>query len=305
LSSDVLRVLRQRGLSREEHRPVQSQISRWELRTFQAAESAEAGRAASDPPAPGSDHERYEELRRLATMADSNGDSGSARLWRAEADAIRVRNLVTVTNDDMTPYLPRDIALHYLSLCAARIARDLGRDVVTNQERFTDVVLTSDAQLRGEVATALLEAYVPDGLYTMDPARLAECRAELSAKRLAFQAEIQSLVDSLSKAASVDTYNTVKAQLIELANERVEQTKRAYRNSQFGLSTQALGVSLTPPALFTAAASALHIGLLGPIGLSAALSLFTAVKVIEWRQARADRERSPWSYVLDLSRRVD
>jgi hypothetical protein len=109
----------------------------------------------------------------------------------------------------------------------------------------------------------------------------------------------------LAEVASVDTYNTLKAQLVELASERVEQTKRAYRNARFGLSTQALGVSLTPPALVTAAASALHIGLLGPIGLSAALSLFAAGKVIEWRQARADRDRSPWSYVLDLSRRLD
>ena len=123
-------------------------------------------------------------------------------------------------------------------------------------------------------------------------------------EKLSFQAEVQNLVQTFGGVASVDTYETVKSQLVDMAKQRIEQTRTTYRKARLDVTVQALNVSLTPPALATAAASALHIGLLAPVGLSAVLSLFAASKVIEWRNARSEQQNSPWSYVLDVSRKL-
>lgn len=137
-------------------------------------------------------------------------------------------------------YLPKDVALQYLSLCAGRLAQLGKRDVVTDQRQFADTLFDSDEQLRGQVATAVLEAYVPKDLATIDPARIAECRAQLSAERLKFQAGVQALVREFADAASVGTYETLKVQLVEIANERIDQTRRTYRKARLDVTVQTL-----------------------------------------------------------------
>lgn len=290
----VLQLLEDRGLLRRDEHGVTVQMPEWEV---PGGFEAELG-----PPEPGSDQERYESLEYQAVRKHAAGDTRGYEQLRAMADQIRQRNLVTVEQTSTTYYLPKDVALHYLSLCADRLAQLGKRDVVTDRRQFTETFFDTDEELRGQVAVAVLEAYVPEGLATVDPARIAECRAQLSASRLNFQAEVQNLVQTFGGVASVDTYETVKSQLVDMAKQRIEQTRTTYRKAKLDVTVQALNVSLTPPALATAAASALHIGLLAPVGLSAVLSLFAASKVIEWRNARSEHHNSPWSYVLDVSR---
>jgi hypothetical protein len=299
----VLQLLEDRGLLQQQHRSEDIELSTWELQEREYLEMEFEALPMEVVPESGSDHERYVQLRRQASDKRISGDGQVAEQLDEMAEQIRRRNLVAVSQDVTTYYLPKDVALYYLSLCAERLAQLGRRDVVTNQRQFADPLLESDEQLRGEVAAAVLQAYVPKDLATIEPARIADCRAQLSADRLKFQAEVQRLVrDFAGEAASVDTYEMVKAQLVEMASDRIEQTKRTYRKARLDVTAQALNLSLTPPALATAAASALHIGLLAPAGIAATLSLFTASKVIEWRNARSDRDSSPWSYVLDISK---
>jgi hypothetical protein len=292
----VLQLLEDRGLLSRDQRGVTVEMPEWEVPV--------GFEGVPGPPAPGSDLEQYESLKRQAARKHAAGDTRGYEQLSATADQIRQRNLVTVEQTSTTYYLPKDVALHYLSLCADRLAQLGKRDVVTDQRQFTETFFDTDEELRGQVAAAVLEAYVPEGLATVDPARIAECRAQLSANRLSFQAEVQNLVQTFGGVASVDTYETVKSQLVDMAKQRIEQTRTTYRKARLDVTVQALNVSLTPPALATAAASALHIGLLAPVGLSAVLSLFAASKVIEWRNARSEQQNSPWSYVLDVSRKL-
>ncbi|MBP1135657.1 hypothetical protein JOE31_001889 [Arthrobacter sp. PvP023] len=254
-------------------------------------------------PEQGSDEERYKTLIRQADLEGRGGNSQAATALRAAAREILRRNEVTVPKLGKY-YLPRDVAFHYLSLCAGRLAVMGQRDLVTDRGQFTDVVLSSDLQLRGEVATAVIEAYLPADLLHVEVQRLAECREELSVNRLKFQAEIHGLVKTFSEVASVDTFESLKGQLVQIGQERIKQTQRTYRRAKFDVSPQALMVSLTPPALATAAESVLQSGVIGPIGLAATLALFAAGKVLDLRQARTNRDASPWSYVLDLSQRL-
>jgi hypothetical protein len=302
-SGPVEELLRSRGLLRAEGQNVDIQMPKWEVPEFEHRGVESLYKPVK--PRAGSAHENYLRLEDRASEAKYKGDIQAAEQLHAMAEDVRRRNLVTVKDTAYTYYLPRDVALHYLSLCADELAQLGKRDVVTDRRQFTDTLFGSDEELRGEVAAAILEAYVPEDLATIDPAQIAECRTQLSASRLKFQAEVQTLVQTFGEVASVDTYEMVKSQLVEIANERIEQTKTTYRKAKLDVTAQALSVSLTPPALATAAASALHIGLLAPAGLSAALSLFAASKVIEWRNARSERHNSPWSYVLDVARELN
>ncbi len=302
LEGRLPRLLSTRRLLRFAARSRNIQIPTWEVASFEHRH-LEIPMREVIPPA-GSDHERYERLRWRAIRAESGGRSGEAAQLRAEAEDIRSRNLVTVEDDTPAYVMARDVARHFLAFCAWKIAEIEHRDVVTDKAHMTDAIMTGDPTLRGDVATAILEAYIPEDFATAAPEKIAECRRELAAERLRFQAEVQSLVASFSQVASADTYDRLKDQLIEIANERIDATKKAYRKARFDLVQQTVTVSLTPPAVAAAAASALHVGVLAPAGIGAMLSLFAAGKIIELRDIRAQRHQSPWSYVLDLGKNL-
>ncbi|WP_370264740.1 hypothetical protein [Streptomyces sp. V4I8] len=296
------RLLRERGFLHVERQQVDVQISAWEVPAFERRYfEADVGRLVE--PEPGSAHEEYERLIRQVEIHESDGDTESASRILSIAEQIRQGNLVTVTDTAETYILPKDIAFHFLSLCANRLAQLGKRDIVTDRQEFTDVALYSDAGLRGDVASAVLQAYLPKNLATADPAQIADCRERLSSERLRFQAGVQSLVTEFTEVSSVDSYQTLKRQLAEIANERIDATKRAYRKAKLDVTQQALTISLTPPALAAAAASALHIGVLAPASVLTTLSLFAASGVIDWRSAQTGHAQSPWSYVLSMPKK--
>ena len=295
----VIDMLKAHGVLQVEEQTVDVELPVWEVDEFYAR-YMESPMLISEP-APGSDHEKYEALSRRWQNAELKGDVRKAERLRAKAEAIRSRNLTTVQDHSTSYRLPTGVAREYLALCAAGIAAADGRDVVSAGEPWIEPVMSSDPALRGEVAFGLLELVLPEDIDTIADSDLATFRAESATKRLTWQAEIQQLVDTYAAAASVDSYLRVREQLIELANERVEETKRLYRSANLRTATEALSISLTPPALATFAASALGIGLIGPIGLSAALSLIAAERVLEWRSVQRAHRNSPWSYVLDIT----
>lgn len=203
---------------------------------------------------------------------------------------------------DTKVYLPKDIALHYLALAASKAAQDGNRDLAADQETFTDVVFYSARTARSIVASSVLEAYLPADLDRLEASRIADIRMELSAKRLEFQAATQQLVDEFLEVSSEGELANVQTSISALARERVERTQAIYRRAKLQTLVESVGVTLTPPALLTSVASALGIGVFGPAGIGAALSLFGAGILLKSLSARAERAQSPWSYVLDVSK---
>jgi hypothetical protein len=200
------------------------------------------------------------------------------------------------------PYvlLPEYIAHYYLSLCASEAVKHLGSDAATNEQKFTDIIFDT-SPLYGEVATAVLKAYLPENLITLDPKRIKDLRSGINAEKLKYQAEILSLVDKYSKVSSADELEFVKMQIIEIATQEVEQVKESFKRSNQKIVLQAFSISLAPPALAASIASMLGIAIIAPVAIVGALSLFTAGKIIEWNEAKAAKSDSPWSYVLNLA----
>lgn len=223
-----------------------------------------------------------------------------AEVLKAEAEQIRQENVVA-TYEQPIVYLPKDVALHYMSLCAVDAANDDGRDLVADGGKFTDAVL-HDYEIRGEVGTAVLEAYLPENLSELDPERIKEFREEFSAQRLAYQTAVQEIVDQYASTASEGTLETVRKQIEDLARERVNETKKTYQRANQRMVINTLGMSLTPPAIATVIGSALGIGIFAPAGIAAAVSLFAAKVLLDRDEARSEMAKSPWSYVLSAAK---
>jgi hypothetical protein len=147
-------------------------------------------------------------------------------------------------------------------------------------------------------------AYLPKDFDRIEPGRLAEVRAQLATGRLAYQTEVQETVAKLASISSEGELDTVKRAIAEIAQARVQETRRTYLRSNLTLATETFGVTLTPPALAASLASVLGIGIFAPIGIAAALSLFAAGALLRHAQGRAERANSRWSYVLDVSQRT-
>jgi hypothetical protein len=197
--------------------------------------------------------------------------------------------------------LPEDVALHYLSLCASQAAKAERRDLVADRMRFTDAVFY-DYSVRGEVATTILEAFLPEDFFNLEPKRIADFRNEFSARRLKYQTAVQDIVDQYMNTASEGTLESVKKQIEDLAKEEINETKKTYQRANQKMVLQTLGMSLTPPALATFIGSALGIGIFAPAGIVAAVSLFGAKLLLDRDEAKAERDKSPWSYVLDAAK---
>jgi hypothetical protein len=201
---------------------------------------------------------------------------------------------------DTVVYLPKDIALHYLSLVAAKAAASNNRDLATDEAVFTDVVFDDVRGVRGSVASSTMEAFLPAGFDRIEPERLADIRTKLAAGRLEYQAEIQSTVEKFASVSSEAELDAVSKSIHEIAQARVEETRQTYRRSKLDLATQTFSVTLTPPALATSIASVLGIGIFAPAWIAAALGIFGARALLGLSRSRAERAKSPWSYVLDV-----
>jgi hypothetical protein len=318
---EFVQELQDRNLARDETRILgEYQMAYWD---------ADFGEEELEPeellPRPGSAHEEYERLLEQARRKqDEAGDlrlkiKGSERTEasaRAEAldrqaevltnkaEEIRKQNLVTYSyRDEENPVisLPKDVALHYLSLCASQAARDKRRDLVADGMKYTDAVFY-DYSVRGEVGTAVLEAYLPENFSDLEPERIRGFRKEFSTQRRDYQAEVQSHVDKLANGSSEGELDSIKDDIVELAKQKVDNVQRTYRRTNQRMVLRTLEMSLTPPAIAAFVGSALGIGIFAPAGIAAAMSLFGAKLLIDYNEAKDKRAENPWSYVLDAAK---
>lgn len=201
-------------------------------------------------------------------------------------------------------HVPKDIALYYLSLCAAKAASDGNRDLVAGGEAFSDIVLHETRAARGDVALATLQAFIPADLATVDPAKIADLRLELAAERLKYQATIKALCAEFLCLASEGELNTVKDSIKEIAVERVESVIKYYRRAKWEMILKSFGVSLAPPALAASVASILGVGLFMPAGIAATLSLFSVQALLDFNKNRDELKNSDWSYVIEVAKTI-
>lgn len=197
--------------------------------------------------------------------------------------------------------------MHCLTLLAhkaAAAASQSSRDLATDTHQFASMMTPHNGSLQGDVAQGVMQFFLPKNYTTIDPLRIAEFRSESGPQRLRYQKEIQSVVREFAEVASERELQSLTSKIIDIAKDRVEETHKTFRRARLDTVVKSFGLTVTPPAIMTSVASALEIGLIAPVSIAAAMSLFAAARLIELDKAAMERRKSPWSYVLDAARAV-
>lgn len=244
-------------------------------------------------------HLKYLKLRERGYALKEKGKLEEGRALITQAVEIRKNNRITAPDYGRQIFIPPDVAYHYVSLLATKFATDLNCDIIADGETYCKTVLGDVRKLRGEVMTSVLQAYLPKDFYTMDISQIGEFREEFQTKRLRYEKEVQSLVKEFSDIASEGQLDKIKKTITDIAIERVEETRKIYQRAKVEIVAKTFGLSITPSALVASISSALGIGLFAPVGITAALASIGIIKWLEYKKAKTDKLKSPWSYVLD------
>jgi hypothetical protein len=201
-------------------------------------------------------------------------------------------------------FIPPEIPFHYLALCAAKAASQLGADLASASDSYTATCLYSTRQLVGLVSSELLKTYIPKDLASVDPGLLRALRDDLSISRLRYQKDVQALVDEFAKLFSEHDLQGAKKRILEVAESRLEETKKAYARSRLDGAIKTFSVAVAPPVALASLTSALNVGLFMPAAIGATLSLLIAQRLLESEKKRADRRDAAFSYVFDVNKRL-
>jgi hypothetical protein len=196
-----------------------------------------------------------------------------------------------------------DVALHYFSMAAARIAEKKNADLFGEHQEFTlSPLFYSTRTLQGKVTLKTLEAYVPKDLGKLPIPQVAELRARLGEGRLKYQSEIQLLTQQFAKVGSEGELRNLEQKITDIAKERIEATRKSYDLVNLSVATQVLGLSFAPLGLLTWVGSALGIGMFAPASILAGVALGGAKLLIEREKGKSEKEKVGWSYALELER---
>jgi hypothetical protein len=241
---------------------------------------------------------RFVRARRSAERAP---DSTTRDLLQQEVDRIYEESLVEIeTQDRSLMEMRADIASEYFARIALAAAERYGADLFANNEYFARTALLQKATLGTDVAIGTLKAFIPKDVEAMTPEQIGELRKSSKTQRLRYQKEISSLIKEYGVLTSESRFVALKRRLIDLASERVEETRQAYKHLKLETVLRSFGVALTPPALASGLASILGTGIFAPAAIAAAVGLFAAQTLLSVDRARLEREKSAWSYILNL-----
>ena len=201
-------------------------------------------------------------------------------------------------------FLPRDIALCYLSLCAAKAASTYQADLFADKANFAEAAVFSPRVARGIITTSIIEGYLPENLDSLSSNQISELRQDLSSQRLQWQAEIQSLCDKFSKVTSEENLHTKIKEITEIGILRIEETKRAYKRARLTTITAAIGLTFLPGAI-SSLVSLLGIGIFAPASIVSGVATASANALLGFEKAQAELTASSWSYVLNVKKRID
>lgn len=297
---ELVEFLVERGLATLRTTTATVEIPSWEKASWDS--SLVETQSFHVEPRPGSDHYEFNRLKQLSWDRSLAGDAAGATKAATEAETIRRRNLISVEDHHSVVELPRDVALHYVSLCASEAAVSGNRDLVGASEAFTDAIFHRH-RLTGELAVSILHAVLPVNINVVEAQRIRDLRIELAQSRLLYQRDVEALAAEFSTVASEGELAQLKTRVVDLAEQKVADTRRSYRRARLAFVERGLAVSVTPPAAATWLASTLGIGLFVPVALAGAVALVGSKLVLDWAEARSQRAQAPWSYVLELQAR--
>ena len=152
------------------------------------------------------------------------------------------------------------------------------------------------SQYRATLPTLAL----PDDFEELPFEKLLAVRAELNVARLAFRKEVESLLKDYAAAADENSLRKVERDLLDLAKQRFEDSKKTFAAARLKTTLKAVGLTLAPPAAAAALGSMLDIALFTPAAIVAAVA-FGAAEVFSLRDmAGVEERKSPWAYLTGI-----
>jgi hypothetical protein len=295
----LIEELSNRGVAEVRSEPGTVRMPDWEAETF-------GWEAAAEVPTPGSPEDRYSSLKLRASRHRFEGRSSEADDLERHAETLRREHLVTVDTPKYLIRLPEGIASHYVALVARQVAEQSNLDLVADQRQSTNVVTHSYRTLGGEVAESVLQLHMPKDIDSVDPARLREVRDELGPRRRSFRAELDAFAERLVRdiESERDADRAVR-DVVDRAEAEIRRVDAAYKKARLDVVGAPVGLTFAPPAIATVLASLLGVGVLGPLGIGAVVGLAARSALASHRAGRADRDASPWSYVLEAGARLE
>ncbi|HEX8397665.1 MAG TPA: hypothetical protein VF644_10175 [Pyrinomonadaceae bacterium] len=207
-----------------------------------------------------------------------------------------------IDSSPLVIHLPKEIALHYMSLCAAKLAEEKKADLFADREIFAETAIFNP-QVRGEITTSIMEAYVPENLLSMEISQIADLREELSAQRLKFQGAVNSLCDEYLKLTTEAELHSIQKRIIEIAEERIDLVENTYRRAHQTAILKGIGMALIPGSV-SVISSWLGVGIFFPAAIASAMATATATFLIDREKAGEEMKSSSWSYVLQIGQKV-
>jgi hypothetical protein len=202
-------------------------------------------------------------------------------------------------------WLPEGIAAHYVSLTARDVAESSGFDLVADERQSTEVVTHAYRSMHGRIAQAVLELHIPNDIDSVEPARLREVRDELAPRRRRFSSEVASFAEKIvPRLESERDVERAISDVVELAEDQIRAVDIAYKKARLDTANTSIGISFAPPAIGTLLASLLGVAVIAPAGIAVAVGVAARGIVAGRRKAGADRDASPWSYVLEVEARL-
>ena len=201
-------------------------------------------------------------------------------------------------------FIPSEVGTHYLALCGGHAATERGADLFAAETDYAHSVQLFDPGGHAAFGQHLLTALFPDRLDTLGATQVRDLRLHFSEQRRAFQAEVTRLAERWQYISSEDELDRAKSEALEVAETRIGQVERAYRDARAVAVAKTIAVSVAPSGAATLLASALSIGIFQPASVMGALAFAGAQFLHESRRAWGEAAKSPWSYVLEIEKRL-
>jgi len=219
-------------------------------------------------------------------------------------DYVRRLRASGAIDEDSQLYLPSNVALQYLSMCAANAASTYQADLYGQSELFAKSAIASQQRARAKITSRILETFIPQNLESLEIGAIIELREALATHRLRYATGIHAIVDEFSKVASPEELEKLGERIVAIAQQRIEETRNAYRRANLAAVVRAVGISIIPSSV-TSLGSLLGTGVFLPAAVAAAVVLASADFLVQREKACAELAASPWSYVIELERRLD
>ncbi|HUL31141.1 MAG TPA: hypothetical protein VLZ03_11875 [Thermodesulfobacteriota bacterium] len=301
-NSEIVSELAGRGLLIEKAYRSTVEVPIWLHRYGLLDEPRNPSSFARDP---WRDDPDYKELGRMEEEANNASTEAEYEIGMKKAEEFyraHLVELVEVPIEKTFLYVDQQVILHYWAICASHYATEQGIDLIADGSNYTRSLFKKAKFLETEIALETIEAYMPKNIEDIDTEKIIDFRNEHEIARVKFQKAIHDLTKDFSQTFSEKEFVYNQKILLDMAKERVEETKKTYRRAKIEICLKAFEFGFAPPAILTFIASALGIGIFAPAGIAASVGLFGTKVFLEHNKVKQTVKDSPWSYVLESSK---